>query len=312
MFCQQSNKQDEVISPQTTDDWRVGWRNATVAFGEIKHDNVTNRDYFSAVGTGVLISTGPTSAYLVTAKHMFCDPEKHWFPTSINIRFAWQDRKSIYSYLGIPFTLRNDKGTPLWFALEGSGDVAAMSIPEPSVLNRLLPPDDRQNGTIFILGMDSLGTEIYEGEQVLIFGYPGIAGKDRLARAIIRQGIVAWTNPNDPTNNVFLVDANLFPGNSGGPVARYPFGLMKDGKVDYISGAAKITLLGIVSEGTAESITGTISGPRVGQIEMRTQIAGIGAVGIIEPASKIARLLTMIQQGKATPSACDVQGTGTR
>lgn len=73
---------------------------------------------------------------------------------------------------------------------------------------------------------------------------------------------------------------------------------MKDGKVDYFKGG-NVALLGIVSEGIKQDIESTVSGPRVGQIEMRTQIAGIGAIGIIEPASKVSKLLPMIQERNA-------------
>ncbi len=296
--------------PQTSaaNDWVSGYRSETVAFGQVGHDNLTNRSFFSAIGTGVLISSGPQFAYLVTAKHVFCEPEKHWFPNSLNIRFAWQDHKSIYAYTGVPLALRNEKGAPLWFAPDDDSDVAAIPIGSPEALNKMLPPDDQRTGNIQVVSLDSLEKEdIYEGEQVLIFGYPGVAGRDKLARPILRQGIVAWTNPRNPAENVFLVDANLFPGNSGGPVTRFPFGVMKNGTVDYTHGG-KLNLLGIVSEGGAQDIKGSVSGPNIGRIEMQARVVGIGSVGVIEPASKISKLLSKIQEGKTEIPSCDVHG----
>lgn len=110
---QHATSQPTNAEPQKPTDWRVNWRNSTVAFGTVKHDDLRNRDYFSAVGTGLIISTGERTAYVVTAKHVLCEPEERWYPSTLNVRFAWQDRKSIYSFTGVPFPLRNDKGVPL-------------------------------------------------------------------------------------------------------------------------------------------------------------------------------------------------------
>lgn len=80
---------------------------------------------------------------------------------------------------------------------------------------------------------------------------------------------------------------------------------MKDGSTNYLTGGT-IALLGIVSQVIQQDIKSTISGPRVGQIEAHTQIAGIGAIGIIEPASKVSKLLGIIQQGNTKRPVCAV------
>lgn len=100
---------------------------------------------------------------------------------------------------------------------------------------------------------------------------------------------------------------------SGGPVVRFPFGLMQDGKVNYLSGGdgGEVTLLGIVSEGIQQNMKSTFSFPSVVRIEAHTQIAGVGAMGIIGPASKVSKPLTMAQQGKAKMPVCDLQITNT-
>ena len=65
--------------------------------------------------------------------------------------------------------------------------------------------------------------QISEGDGVFILGFPlRLAGKER-NYAITRQGIVArvqpWLKGYDRT---FLIDASIFPGNSGGPVFLKP------------------------------------------------------------------------------------------
>ena len=65
--------------------------------------------------------------------------------------------------------------------------------------------------------------EVSEGDGVFVLGFPlGEAGKER-NYAVVRQGIVArvqdWLKGNSQT---FLIDASIFPGNSGGPVLLKP------------------------------------------------------------------------------------------
>lgn len=58
------------------------------------------------------------------------------------------------------------------------------------------------------------------GDGVFVLGFPlGLAGDER-NDVIVRQGIIARTP--QPGEEVFLVDASIFPGNSGGPVFTKP------------------------------------------------------------------------------------------
>lgn len=281
------------------EDWREHLRNATVSLGTVAHDTGINRDYFSAVGTGVIVSSDEHTGYLVSARHVFCDPTRRplWHPRSLNIRFAWQDHQSIYEVTGTSIVLQNESGDNTWFALDDDSDLAA--IPFLAVHNQIPERDRRSN-------YDSVNLadgDPYEGESIFVLGYPGIAGNDRLVRPILRQGIVAWTDPRHPEDSPFLVDANIFPGNSGGPVIELPIGMMRDGSYNFSSGG-DLTLLGVVSQAGEQDISTVISGPGVPRIEARTPIVGIGALGVIEPASKVRRLLAGIKDGKVHTAAC--------
>ena len=66
-------------------------------------------------------------------------------------------------------------------------------------------------------------SEVSEGDGVFVLGFPlGEAGEER-NYAVVRQGIVArvqdWLKG---TGQTFLIDASIFPGNSGGPVLLKP------------------------------------------------------------------------------------------
>ena len=85
---------------------------------------------------------------------------------------------------------------------------------------------------------------IGEGDGVLVLGFPlGIAGDER-NYAIARQGIIAriqdWLNGVVPT---FLIDASIFPGNSGGPVVTRP----DVGSIVGTQANRKSALIGMVS-----------------------------------------------------------------
>lgn len=64
---------------------------------------------------------------------------------------------------------------------------------------------------------------VSEGDGVFVLGFPlGMAGRQR-KHPIVRQGIVArirdWL---EGTSRTILIDASVFPGNSGGPVVTKP------------------------------------------------------------------------------------------
>ena len=86
--------------------------------------------------------------------------------------------------------------------------------------------------------------EIAEGDGIFVLGFPlGLAGEER-NYVIARQGIIArvqdWLNGS---SHDFLIDASIFPGNSGGPVLIKP-------EVAAISGTKtndRCALIGMVS-----------------------------------------------------------------
>ena len=70
---------------------------------------------------------------------------------------------------------------------------------------------------------DLQGMEFREGDEVYTLGFPlGLAGYNR-NYPIARQGVVARIQDwYDGESDSFLIDASIFPGNSGGPVIAKP------------------------------------------------------------------------------------------
>ena len=123
-------------------------------------------------------------------------------------------------------------------------------------------------------------------------------------RAITRSGIIAWTDPNGPSENPLLLDSNILPGNSGGPAFKVPSGLNKQGT--FVVGD-RIAFLGVVTADLKGYYTVTADG-RIVQLRFpdlplpstaQVQVIGIGGLGRVEPASKVKKLInrTMTEVG---------------
>ncbi len=136
-----------------------------------------------------------------------------------SLRFAWQERRSVYDYFGISISLVDATRKQLWLAATGQ-DIAAI----PISMSKMELSDGIQPHAIFLADI-ATRADLFEGANVMVLGFPGIVGNEYLARAITRAGIIAWLNPDDPYGKPFLIDANIYPGNSGGPVLRVPTGI---------------------------------------------------------------------------------------
>jgi S1-C subfamily serine protease len=107
-------------------------------------------------------------------------------------------------------------GAPLW-TKHKDVDIAAMLIIVPNAAD------------LTIIGSVLLATdamlqkyEIRPGDQLLVLGYPHSLDANDAGFPILRSGRIA-SYPLTPTKDTktFLLDFNVFPGNSGGPVFLY-------------------------------------------------------------------------------------------
>jgi hypothetical protein len=271
--------------------WADHYRKATVSFGRIVSDGP--RQVFAVVGTGVIVNTDDHTGYFVTAKHVFDDQVQNWHPSVLNVRFAWQENSSVETEHGISVALKDATGKNLWESAADGSDVAAIAIP-----NSLPKAAFAGNGgSIDAIGLNDFATadDLYDGATIFIFGFPGIVGNDRLVRAITRSGVVAWTDPAG-IDRPFLVDANVLPGNSGGPVFKVPDGMSRQGT--FVVGG-RVAFLGIVSQNFGQYYTVTADGrvvlTKFSDLPLpsvdRVNVNGIGGLGVIEPSERVRRLV---------------------
>jgi hypothetical protein len=283
-----------VVSEARDPGWLDPWREATVALGVVqtvkvrRAGKVIDAQFFKVIGTGVLFPKPDEGApVLITAKHVFFNPAKNWNPSSLRLRFAWFEGRAVDEYLGIEVPLHRD-GKPVWVA-HPTADVAGMRL-------RINKADaGREYAPSIPPGNFADADDIYEGAGVLALGYPGAVGASYWTRALVRGGTVAWVDPKNAATEPLLVDAMLFPGNSGGPVIKVPIGMQRTGAFA-VGNTPKF--LGIVSRGRTEKMQVTVGGQPVeferpeGRAEMIAE-QFIGAA-VIEPAARVAEVMKLV------------------
>jgi hypothetical protein len=268
--------------------WTEHYRRATISFG--LKQTIDGTDTFKPIATGVIICADAHHAFLVTAKHVFSDPERNWAPTSLQVRFSNQEKESLTEELGVSLNLIGSGNEPLWTALKDGSDIAAIPLPQ-SFFGHVTD----------CVGFQDFANEddVYDGATVFTFGFPtdmsALGGPNGLVRAVTRSGTIAWTDPGGVLDNPLLLDSTVLPGNSGGPAFKVPSGLSKAG--GFVIGG-RVAFLGIVTSALVESVQ---VGGKPLQIQtqlfappVQAEVAGVGALGRVEPAAKVKALVLSI------------------
>lgn len=282
-----------------TQGWMDPWRDATVAIGRVMEVSVqqpngsmAKKNIFAVVGTGVIfgLPDDPSGTpWLVTAKHIFYDPTKEpvWEPDYLQIRFSWFESKPIDQYLGLRIDIKAN-GKSLWLA-HPNNDVDLACIPIKFTSKEV------GKNTVSGITLANFATtdDIYEGAPIAVLGYPAAVGANFWTRAIVRQGIIAWASPIQPETQKILVDCNLFPGNSGGPVFKLATGTDREGNFAI---GGRVAFLGIVSQREMEELPVKFGGKElIAQDDKGKSIPVISlnslGIGVIEPASRVKELL---------------------
>ncbi len=165
----------------------------------------------STVGTGfVVLAQAPDGAprtILITAHHVFANMPND----KAKVGFRAQDPEGGWRYAPVNVRIRDAEGGPLW-TRHPTQDVAAIELPE-GVTTAALPttqlPGER---ALEILG-------VQPGTEMMTLGFPYGLSANTAGFPILRSGRVA-SYPLSPADRypTYLVDFDVFGGNSGGPV----------------------------------------------------------------------------------------------
>jgi hypothetical protein len=273
--------------------WLDSWREATVALvgpGKTRaiapNGTIVEGDSLVIKGTGVILSLPGEATglpWLVTAKHVFFNPQIGWDPDSLYIRFSWFESRPLADYAGIRIVLK-EGSRHLWIP-HPDPSVDLVAIP----LRITISEAGKDKVAVIPLGNFAEPEDVFEGVPVLILGYPAAAGAEFLTRALVRSGSIAWVNPEDPVKSPILIDANLFPGNSGGPAFSLPMGINKEGGLRL---GGKIAFLGIVSLARVQTFPILFEGKQTEAF----QSAQLISIGILVPAGRILELLELAKK----------------
>ena len=198
--------------------------NAVVALGQ---PNADGKMEFNATGFLYGHPNGNTNengdneywVFLVTNRHVFQNAAKRHKDIQARFNKPMGAGANVY-----PMPLTQPDGSTAWAVHPDPDiDVAVLQINPGVLTNDGIEfhwfPGDVQTFTID----QAKEAEVSEGDGLFVLGFPlGQAGEER-NYAIVRQGIIAraqdWLKGDAST---FLIDASIFPGNSGGPVLLKP------------------------------------------------------------------------------------------
>jgi len=216
--------------------------------------------------------------FLITNRHVFRNKNSVW------LRFNKVEGGSKKYELN----LLNETGNEIWSTHPNPNvDVAvimlnAKKLGEDKVMFNWIPED------LFAFRKQIKELKITQGDEIFVLGFPmGIAGEEK-NYAILRGGIIARLDDEiiDKTNS-FLIDAFVFPGNSGGPVILKPSMISIQGTTP----VNKAYLLGVVNgylpyEESAFSLR-DLSKPRINF----TENSGLASVVPLDYVKEIIDLL---------------------
>jgi hypothetical protein len=270
--------------PQKPQEMLDHWRRATISLGQVVQEGTTTR--FATQGSGVVVALDAHRGCILTAKHMIVDPQTGIPQAHLWMRFPAFDGEN---ETPIELTLTDKQGRTAWVTSADAGDLAIIAIPQQAWVHSNL------HG-VSINDFANPETDVFQGATVVVLGYPQIVGEEYLGSPIARNGIIAWVDPAHSADSPFLVDANLYNGNSGGPVFRVRNGMDRYGNINFGGG---LSLVGIVSKGPLQnapvvSADGYVyhQNPITGAQNQEVAIvANVGGIGIIEPASRARKLI---------------------
>lgn len=153
--------------------------------------------------------------YLVTNKHVLNNLD------IIHVRFNPQTGQSAKDY---PVSLKDKDGKLLWTGNSDADiDVAVLLVNIQSVLDEGMKCSFFQSDKDIAVTKELLKREASEGDPVFVMGFPmGIVSADR-QHVFVRGGIISRIKDLfENRSKDFVVDAFVFPGNSGGPVISKP------------------------------------------------------------------------------------------
>jgi S1-C subfamily serine protease len=193
--------------------------------------------------------------YLVTARHVVANRQ------NVKVRV----NPSVAGQAGQEFEVPSNPppGQHTWFYHPDPAiDVAAVRVDYNSLLAAGFAVGFFEDEHV-VLRTDMPGLETAAGDGVFVLGFPmGLAGSQR-NYVIVRQGVIARISEMiENASTTFMIDAFVFPGNSGGPVVLRPEIVSIEGT----KANQKASLIGLVTQSRSyvdTAVSGQTGRPRI-------------------------------------------------
>ncbi len=259
----------------------AGWEKTIVHIERLIKDDKGN-DIFLPAGTG-FVTEFETFNILVTCKHVIYDIHTNKYAPGIFISFNQKDgslaRRSledIQKAFQLDWTFHQDPTVDLAvipFAIDFTRD------------------DIKRAGKDLFEAFERLT----EGEDIFFLGYPALDIKmEKHIKPIVRSGIISLVM----TNKTFLIDANVFPGNSGSPVFLKPSFMHYQGsKVDTVNPAKFIGIISAYLSYRDTALSQQTGRPRI-TFEENSGLANVYSGSIIEEIFNSADFVTKVNELK--------------
>lgn len=198
------------------------WKKGVILFEMKRHTGS-----FGAIGSGFIVVYDDIE-FMVTNKHVAIN-------NGLFVRFNLKSSSQTSIRCSIDSMIINSN---LSWRESKTADIAVMPIAQCPEIKSL-----GDNLDVVSFGVSSFKDWDYvdEGNDVYVLGFPLGIGTEEHYSPVVRQGIVALKN----IRGRFLIDSNIFPGNSGGPVFMKPS--LFDYRTKTFGKLANSYLIGIVS-----------------------------------------------------------------
>jgi hypothetical protein len=268
------------------------WQRLTLSIGNVRQKSFDKKvlKYYNILGTGVIFyitHKAKIIPVIITAKHVLKDEKDRYFDT-LRVRFSWESNKSVFDNLGYKIMIKH-KDTAYYFVLpDTSIDLAC--VPLTNLLDSFPQPDWSR-----IVPYSSFATDkdYFEGRDIYTLGYPAAVGSSYWTRGLLRKGIISWLPDSGISSKKFIIDCNVFPGNSGGPVFSFP----STGMVAYDTAMFSNKFYGIVIERRLNyNDTYKWDSSRTKYKKADFLSPESISVGIVEPAKNVSDLLKFVEK----------------
>ncbi len=179
--------------------------------------------------------------YLVTNRHVVIKEDTNFYPDTILLT-VHTSSADIYACRDVPIPLYDSKTKPVWLEHPKSGDkvdVVALDFTKHRLPSDVIVPwkSDR------LLRSDMV---LKAGQELSVIGYPLGFYDSVFNLPIVRDGALASAYPVPFRGQpFFLIDANLHPGTSGGPVVTKSSGIRHTKSGGMMLGPDQVSLLGV-------------------------------------------------------------------